>query len=267
MVNEIVKHNKPLAYIIGNQPFHPLPLPLKIKPPTLIPRPETEYWVPILAQRFAKDVRSSGTATGPLDDKLRILDIGTGSGCIPLALAFALKQQGVPVEAIGVDVADTAVSLARENVDLYGEWLGDSVEVRKADLFAADFVDSVLETTAGQTTFDLVVSNPPYIPRSEYATLDNSVKDWEDEGALLGDRTADRSDGLAFYERIVELLPRLVSSSRAESGSSSVAVAFEVGKGQHGDVVGLLEGAGYDASVVKDQWGVDRLVLGRRRPN
>ncbi|KAK4054149.1 hypothetical protein OIV83_001174 [Microbotryomycetes sp. JL201] len=266
MVNENVEQNKPLAYILGNQPFHPLPLPLIVRPPTLIPRPETEYWVAELARRLITDWHKDQT-TESRTRPLRVLDIGTGSGCIPLALAFALKQEGISIETVGVDISDSAVALACENIDLFKQWLGDSVKIRKADVFAPDFVDSISSQVDRMddlsAPFDVVVSNPPYIPRAEYEELDRSVIDWEDRGALLGDRTRARADGLEYYEQIVKLLDRLVSQTGKQS-LGSVAVAFEVGRGQHCAVADMLAGVGLDSEVVKDQWAVDRLVLGLR---
>ncbi|ORY89707.1 S-adenosyl-L-methionine-dependent methyltransferase [Leucosporidium creatinivorum] len=263
MVDELVEQHKPLAYILGNQPFHPLPVPLLVRPPTLIPRPETEHWLSHLT-----------TLLHPTSSKpFTILDIGTGTGCIPLALVCGLRSpspsnsEAPNVRAIAVDKADTAVSLARENVERCKESVGDRVKILQADLFAPDFVDRVRSTSTGGGGFDLVVSNPPYIPRKEYAELARSVKGWEDRGALVGELRggveeleAD-DDGLIFYRRISDILETLLVKERQ---TKDPVVAFEVGAGQASAVEELLRRKGLRAESFKDQWGVERMVVGYR---
>ncbi|GAA6025733.1 hypothetical protein JCM11491_000710 [Sporobolomyces phaffii] len=233
-VDQLVVHDKPLAYVLGTQPFFPLRVDLAVRPPILVPRPETEHWVLHLSETIL--AASSASANEPF----RIVDIGTGSGCIALALSQSLLdgRRGVRgVETVAVDQSPLAVALARENVARTG--LDETVAVAQLDLFDPAFVDRVERVAVrGPTTceekeqgtghglgrgFDLVVSNPPYITRREFRRLDRSVRAWEDRRALLGEHPAtvdrddnddvdddDDDDGLIFYRTTIDLLDRLL---------------------------------------------------------
>lgn len=142
-----------------------------MRPPTLIPRPETEEW----ACRLAGLLKPAPPT--------RILDLCTGSGCVPLLLLNALPA----AKASAVDLAPEAVALASENAALHG--LTSRFEAFQGDLFAAAFAESWV---AAHGQADLITSNPPYIPASELRALDQSVLDWEDERALLGDLDSSR---------------------------------------------------------------------------
>ena len=277
-----------------------MPVELLVRPPTLIPRPETEHWLNQLIDRLG------GGGSPPL----RILDIGTGSGCIALGLTYALrnrKEDGGPtVQTVAVDQSAEALALARENAHRCGlvdTPPGDTVPSRYdgpastvppvsfllENLFSPTFTSSVLSTLRGASSsssspcsarFELVVSNPPYIPLHEYETLDASVREWEDRKALVGEmppssvvepaegRSVEEKkedDGLVFYRRIISLLDTLLDpppppSLRSDSLSpksdaprndsaqeqepapppSPPCVAFEVGKGQARAVERLL---------------------------
>lgn len=302
------------ALFAGTQPFHPLPVDLLVRPPTLIPRPETEHWVSLLTERILASRSEASRGVRPF----RILDIGTGTGCIALALTHGLSQTsdggrkgGIgAINTMAVDRAESAVHLAEENARRCGLLLekergprtvqadqdrkaalsSDSavpntppaaVSVQQADLFSPSFSSTVLShlqhlnpsessSDASQPLkFDLVVSNPPYIPLHEYAQLDRSVREWEDRGALVGE-TADQpltarskeDDGLVFYRRIVSLLDELL-----DEGGGGPVVAFEVGKGQARDVERMLlewrggKGEKLETEVVEDPWGIERAVF------
>lgn len=263
----------------GTQPFYPLSIPLLIRPPTLIPRPETEHWVTELAEVLHTYLASQPTRPSASPPRpFRILDIGTGSGCIPLALAASLRQYD-NVHAVGVDVADSAVELARENVVRCG--FEKLVTIGKADLFANDFAsvanglasDGEFDVGAGSGSgggaYDIIISNPPYITREAYKSLASSVKDWEDRGALVGEVQNDASeadDGLIFYRRIVSLLPSLlarpVSTSTAAVSVGFPSVVFEVGEGQAEAVKRLLVEAGFRGEIMLDQFSIERVVVG-----
>ncbi|GAA5995295.1 S-adenosylmethionine-dependent methyltransferase [Rhodotorula paludigena] len=225
MVSDIVERDKPLAYVLGTQPFHPLPVDLVVRPPTLIPRPETEAWLDTLTDRLLTSsafLSPSEDATPSADvghEPFRVLDIGTGSSCLALGLTYGLqsgqssssRHNFRPVHTLAVDRSPSALSLARENAERCG-LLRESaaphsrstcrplahVDVRQSDLFAPDFASfarSALSTASSSSSststpslgFDLVVSNPPYITLAEYVALDASVKAWEDRGALVGE--------------------------------------------------------------------------------
>jgi len=316
MVTDLVQHNKPLAYIIGKhpwllaissllivvlqmdrspfagtQPFYPLPRSLLVRPPTLIPRSETEHWLDHLAS-----VLKRSTVLTRSDLPYNILDIGTGTGCIPLTLAHSLRHLHRPVHAIGVDQSDAAVQLARENITRCGIDIPGRVDVVLGNLFAADFAERIrgaaglgAQEVGPSKGFDLVVSNPPYIPRRDFEGLAASVREWEDRGALIGElhpapslgpepqpatssphtansvTNAEEDDGLIFYRKITSILDQLLSADAGTGpGGRQPVVAFEVGQGQAGEVRGLLEARGYRAEAVDDQWGIQRLVLGFR---
>lgn len=200
------------------------------------------------------------------------------------------------MHALGVDQSPAAVQLALDNVARCGTEVPGRVDVVQGDLFAADFVQHMRDRAgfAEGAGFDLVVSNPPYIPRRDYAALAASVREWEDRRALVGevelasdlagsgcvdlaspcrtpasDEPDSNEDGLVFYRRIVSILDSLLSvyAGRVTADSAPTpVVAFEVGQGQATAVQALLEGQGYRADVLPDQWGIHRLVLGYRKP-
>lgn len=157
---------EPAQYLLGAAWFSGLQL--KVTPATLIPRQETEElvaWVEHFAQRFARP---------------RILDLGTGSG----AIALALQQQLPQAEVWGSDLSAAALAVAETN----GQRLQLPVKFVQGDLFAA---------VAAQPPFDVIVSNPPYISHREEPVMDYSVKHFEPQLALYAD-----NDGLAIYQRI-----------------------------------------------------------------
>ncbi|GAA5900889.1 hypothetical protein JCM5296_002208 [Sporobolomyces johnsonii] len=281
MVREMVEEDKPLAYVLGTQPFHPLPVDLLVRPPTLIPRPETEHWVLHLSQVILESLPSKSSAPKPF----RILDIGTGTGCIALGLAHSLLHPSAPspptspfssVHALAVDKSTSAISLASENAARCN--LEQQVTFLETDVFADDFPSVARSGSGGggdegEQGFDLVVSNPPYITLDEYDRLDASVREWEDRGALVGERPgaapAAVDDGLVFYRRIAGLLGELLvdSSPLLDGASAAPVVAFEVGEGQARAVAALLEERGFKAEIVSDPWGVERAVFGWRNAN
>ncbi|KAF8938295.1 hypothetical protein BGZ47_008640 [Haplosporangium gracile] len=171
----------------------------------------------------------SSTTPSP---RFNILDICSGSGCIPLGLASALPLGSSRL--FGVDIHPKAVQLARENAAHNQALLNQNlVSFHQANLLAPNAVDQFLSwleddhgscgvnsTEKGQERYNLVISNPPYIAHSEYETLEPEVAQWEDPKALLADQ-----EGLVFYPRIahmaMELLHRQPAVSRSLSSSSS----------------------------------------------
>jgi release factor glutamine methyltransferase len=212
----------PVAYLVGRREFYLLPF--EVSPAVLIPRPDTETLV-LEALRLLKGKPSP-----------RVLDLGTGSGCIAVSLAHQCK--GATVTA--VDVSPDALEVARRNADRHG--VADRVTVRQGDLFAPLPADA---------TFDLIVSNPPYITPTELAGLAPEVRDHEPRVALDGG-----PDGLAFYRRIAADAGRFL----APGGSLLV----EVGWTQDEAVRGLFAEALTVGPSVKDGAGRSRVVTAKK---
>jgi len=183
----------------------------------LVPRPETESLV---------------EAALPLPDGARVLDVGTGSG----AVALALKHERPALQVTGSDVSEDALAVARANRDR----LGLDVELVQADL-----LDGLGEA------WDAILSNPPYIAESDRAGLPRDVRDHEPAGALFGG-----ADGLD----VVRELLRQAAATRAP------LLALEVGAGQADIVRELVREAGFhDVGARRDLAGIERVVVGRRR--
>jgi release factor glutamine methyltransferase len=173
MVKRLQKH-EPIQYIIGETEFYGLPF--QVNPSVLIPRPETEELVDIIINDFK-------------EKSVRILDIGTGSGCI----AIALKKHLPKATVVALDVSQKAIETAHVNA------LNNGVEVEFINMDV--FSDEVL--TLG--TFDVIVSNPPYITEGEKTKMRSNVLDHEPHIALFV-----TSNPLKFYERICDLSKSLL---------------------------------------------------------
>jgi release factor glutamine methyltransferase len=214
----------PLAYLLGTQPF--MGLEIKVTTDALIPRPETEEMV-------AEAVRLLEDRAGK---PLTILELGTGTGCVAVALASSLPHATV----YATDISDTALKLALENA------LAHHVERRirfvKEDLFGS----ARLKGWA-----DLVISNPPYIPTAEIDRLEPEVLR-EPRLALDGGK-----DGLLHLKAIIAAAPGYLKPGGL--------LVLEIGSGQGQAVLKLLEKAGFSApSVRKDAQGHERIAVARR---
>lgn len=229
-LDQIINQHMPFAYVVGTIPFGDLEI--IVKPPILIPRPETEEWCLQLAHQLQK-------VRGPLT----ILDLCTGSGCIALALAHALPSSQI----YGVDINTEALELAHENAEHNKI---SNVTWIQSDLF------SQLPTTL---KFDLVVSNPPYISESEWQTLEKSVKNWEDTRALIAPQ-----EGLAILNAIIQQTPPWLTHNPQLEQLNCAQLMVEIGYNQAVLVHDLFEHAGYKAiTVTKDLAGHNRTVSGR----
>lgn len=203
---------EPVAYILGRRGFRRLEL--AVDPRVLIPRPETELLV-----ELALELRPD-----------RVLDVGTGSGAVALAIADEMPRCAV----IAVDTSPAALELARENAERTG--LKDRVE----------FALGTFPPTEGG--FELVVANLPYVSEAEWDGLQPEVKEWEPREALLAG-----ADGL---EAIRAVIPGLSGKARV--------LALEIGTGQAEAVEELLRAAGFDAIETRaDLAGIPRVVIGR----
>ncbi|WP_029010674.1 peptide chain release factor N(5)-glutamine methyltransferase [Azospirillum halopraeferens] len=212
---------EPVSRIIGSRGFWTLDLALT--PATLDPRPDTETVV-----EAALDAVTDRSAP------LRLLDLGTGTGCILLALLAELPA----ATGLGIDISADAVAAAAANAAANG--LADRASFRTGDW-----------DTGTAERFDLVVSNPPYIPGGDIAGLEPEVRRHDPLRALDGG-----PDGLDAYRAIVPRLPRLL----VPGGTA----ALEVGAGQAADVAALLTGNGLSVTgIFRDLGGIERCVRGR----
>lgn len=205
---------EPLAYVLGEWGFRRLTL--KVDARVLVPRPETEVVVERCLVRLA----------GLLQP--RVLDVGTGSGAI--ALAIADEHPGARVTAI--DVSGGALAVARENVAR----IGLAVDLARQDIFEG----------LPDGPWDLVVSNPPYVRPDEIETLQPEVRDWEPRAALVGEGATEAVAGAAL--RVLR---------------PGGAVVLETADGNAADVAELLRGLGYvEVVTTRDLSGRDRAVDG-----
>jgi len=211
---------EPVAYIINKKEFWDLTFYVDSR--VLIPRPDTEVLVEYIIDNYK-------------DKAVKILDIGTGSG----AIAVTLKKHIKNARVFALDVSGEALDVARKNARLCG------VEITffQLDILKEDLPD----------TYDIIVSNPPYIESRNIPRLIQDVRDFEPEIALDGGE-----DGLKFYRRIVD-----VSQTHLKDGG---LLAFEVGFNQAEAVLSLMEGF-YDKKTLKDLSGISRVVLGKKCPN
>ncbi len=220
---------EPLQLLLGSIEF--CDAVIHVSPGLLIPRPETEE----LADLLIKRIREQETP-GPI----RILDIGTGTGCI--AVAVAKHVATARVDAVDVDFE--AVKCATANALRNG--VDDRVRVMTADLFSPQFATQV------QPPYEIVVSNPPYVRDDEFDSLPPEVKQYESRHTLTAG-----SDGLKFYRRIAELTPDLLTRRGM--------LLVEIGAAQGQAVRELLNSKLAEATVYKDMAGRDRFVAGRRQ--
>lgn len=207
--------HKPIAYITGEKEF--FGLSFRVNEHTLIPRPETEMVV--------EEAVSSGGKT--------LLDLCSGSGCIPIAAA-----KNADINAKGVDISSQALNIALLNAKDHG--LEEKVTFEVCDIFQKAFFGK----------FDIITSNPPYITDADMQTLPPDVADYEPHSALAGG-----NDGLDFYRRISEIAPQ-----NLEPGGLLV---FEIGIGQGEAVARLMEKDFTEIKIKKDLAGLDRIVTGR----
>lgn len=213
---------EPIQYILGECEFYGLPF--RVTPDVLIPRPETEHLVEAaLALANRKTLRG-------------ILDIGTGSGAIAIALAHHLPD----AQLTATDLSAAALALAQENAERVG--VAKQIRFLQGDLLAP----------VPDDVFDLIVSNPPYIPISDREHLSVEVRDHEPALALFaGD------DGLEVYNR-------LIPSAHAALASGGF-LSVEIGHGQRDGLQRLLEFAGFtQIQFTPDLQGIPRVVTAQK---
>lgn len=217
-----LKRHEPLQYVVGSARFHGHRF--KVTPAVLIPRPETEQLVDLIIDENP-------------DADLKVLDMGTGSGCIAIALARALKFAQVDA----LDVSRDALAVARQNAALL-----KTPGVR--------FFESDMLASQPSACYDIIVSNPPYICWSERESMDRNVKDFEPGQALF----VPDSDPLLYYKAIAHY-----ASQSLEHGGK---LYLEINQRFGNEVKQLLESCGLDdVRIIEDSFGHVRFAAARQR--
>ena len=218
------KDREPTAMILGEWDF--MGLTFRLNKSTLIPEQDTE----VLVETALEELKRRGLGEAPL----RILDLCTGSGCILLSLLHELRNAG----GLGTDLSEEALEAARENAVRLG--LQERAAFRQGDLWEP----------VGDERFDLIVSNPPYVPTEVIPTLEPEVRCGEPYAALDGGE-----DGLVFYRRIM----REVAGHLKPSGIIIVESGFD----EAPQIAALMQDQKLRGiRTVKDYGGLDRVVLG-----
>ncbi len=213
---------QPVAQILGFAFFMGYKFEVSVN--TLIPRPETE----LLVKKAADIIKNN--------DFKQVLDIGTGSGCIACMIAKNTQAQ-----VLGTDISNDALKIALNNA-MHMDLMNRAI-FRKSDLFSK---------IRNEEKFDIIVSNPPYIPYSEKPHLQTEVREFEPGTALF---TKDKA-GLEFYEKITDLAPQYLNNNGY--------LAFEVGAAQAHSVKRIMESNGFDKiEILTDVTGIERVVSGK----
>lgn len=223
---------EPVAYLVGSREFYSLSF--NVDSNVLIPRPETEHVV-MSALEIAKEIE---------DRPIRIIDVGTGSGCIAITLAHQLKHQ-FRVESVAIaaiDVSPAAIEVAKTNAEKHE--VADSVR-----FFTGDLLDALPK---GSRPVHLIVSNPPYIGESEINTLDENVKDHEPHVALFGGKLG------------TELIEKLIGQAKAMLLPGG-ALIFETSPINIDRCVELVRAHPeyVDVAIEKDFSGLKRVVVAK----
>jgi len=191
---------EPVQYLTGKQEFWGLEF--EVTPAVLIPRPETEHVMEVALARLGERGIKIHMDTGAPRETLRVADVGTGSGCLAVALAWELPH----AEVVATDISEPALEVARRNAARHG--VADRIHFLQRDLLTGleniDLSSVVAQHAAPPSTqrgplFDLIVSNPPYIARNEAPQLQREVRDHEPHAALFGGPT-----GTEMYQRLID---------------------------------------------------------------
>lgn len=220
---------EPLQYILGETEF--MGMTFRVNDLVLIPRQDTETLVETAVEKINEMAEHSDGR------KLRVLDIGTGSGCVGISIAKLCPDTEVTL----LDYSDAILAVAAENAELNGA---------KVKTLRCDILEEIPE---GE--YDVIVSNPPYIETDTIFSLDNIVSSYEPVEALDGG-----FDGLMFYQRIIEEVAKEIMSENS-------FIAFEIGYNQGEEVSELLRGEDFSGvRVIRDACDNDRVVTARLKP-
>ena len=212
-----LQNNEPIQYVLGKETF--CGLTFEVNPNVLIPRPETQE----LVEWIVKENSTSG---------LRVLDIGTGSGCVAVSLAKKLKRADVTAW----DISESALQVARRNAEL------NEVDVCLKQVNVLNLLDQT-------DRFDMIVSNPPYVTNTEKQSMERNVLDWEPEIALF----VSDDDPFLFYERIADIGMDILRTNGK--------LYFEINQHFGKEIKNILENKGYhQVELRKDMFGNDRMI-------
>lgn len=258
MLKRRVRH-EPLQYILGYEEF--LGLKLLVGSGVLIPRPETEF----MAEQAIKTVKSyklkvisenKNSSLFPHPLSLNILDLCTGSGCLALALAKEFPD----FEIYGTDISEIAIGYARKNAEinniknatfLTGSLFQPFKKIDTDCCLPFSPLDNSISNPTG-FTFDLIISNPPYIRTDDIKGLQPEVKDWEPAIALDGG-----TDGLDFYRELIPAARYFLKDNGL--------IILELGNGQSSRVAEIIESSGYiHIEIIKDYAGIERIIHASR---
>ena len=224
-VNEL-KHYKPVQYITGIVEFQDLKI--EVTPEVLIPRPETEE----LVQFILQSEKTSG---------LKVLDIGTGSGCIAISLKKLLKNPNVNA----TDISESAIIMAHKNAISNNQ----DIVFHVHDILSEE--ESISDKNGDRILFDIIVSNPPYVTQEDKKKMHYNVIDYEPHNALF----VPEDNPLLYYEAILEF-----SILNLNSGGR---IYFEINENLGSQVITLFEGNGFlNIELKKDLSGKDRFIIG-----
>ncbi|WP_269241968.1 peptide chain release factor N(5)-glutamine methyltransferase [Flavobacterium limnophilum] len=249
---EQLKLEIPVQYLLGKTSFYGLDF--EVNENVLIPRPETEELVEWIIQSTKVEVGSQKLSFDSAQDdsgKIKILDIGTGSGCIAVSLAKNIPN----AQVFAIDVSGKALATAQKNAVI------NEVEVNfiKTDILKTNDLEKlptvILSGVEGQlpTTFDIIVSNPPYVRELEKQEIKKNVLDNEPHLALF----VDDNDALVFYRKIAELALKNLSPNGQ--------LFFEINQYLGKEMMELLEKMGFkNVELRKDIYGNDRMIRGTR---
>lgn len=213
---------EPFQYITGRQEFYGLDF--IVSPDVLIPRPETEIIVENAIEILKKI------------NKPRFCEIGVGSGCISVSILNDIKT----ATATGLDVSEKALQIAEKNAVKH--WVMNRLELKISDVFS----------NLSDEKFDLIVSNPPYIPETDLENLQSEVRDFEPHTALFADK-----DGLEMVEKLIEQSPEYLS----QDGS----LLIEIGIGQSEKVRKMISANVWKtAAFIKDLQGISRTLKAQK---
>ena len=223
-LNRRIGH-EPLQYIFGKTSFYGLDI--KVNSKVLIPRPETE----LLVEYILKDIKESGKS------EVSMIEIGSGSGCISVALAKQLETMNVNYNIFSIDISSDATEVANENLRL-NDLSSNKIRFITKDLFEIERLHK---------SVDYIISNPPYISLNEFEKLDSEVKDHEPDFALT-----DFNDGLKYYRKIFSI---------AAEDNFKGKVFCEIGFGQKDSIESIVKSKGFNNCIFYNDYNdIPRIV-------